>query len=396
MINRSDRNIVRRTKLASPSKIWLVEKCILRYLYETENTKRVTSVDTPSTIIGNAVHSTIEKLFLRQKQVGIDYVDTLYAEISKGIEKALNSTSILSYVVRTYGVNQAINYGSVLRQAKFLKSTVEKFELPQTKAQSRATKDYLEDGNNSIGVEQWFEDEERGLAGRVDLYRVNDKDQVEIIDFKSGKILAEDGSVKEEYEAQMAAYGYLIEKRFPGKIIILRLCGVDSDWKLVYGPEIASRVLHSLEKLRVVAPPGTDISAEKLASRGEHCGGCINRSTCPAYLFDLKERGVIANGRDDANFFYDISGEIISITERDSEIRGVKIGIANDGVVLVQGIPKTLINFEKLKAGGSIFIFAAKSLELAGTKERPSNYTLLDRNMPSRSSFLASIGTLEA
>jgi hypothetical protein len=382
---------VRRTKLASPSKLWLAGRCLLRYILETEGQKGVQLPETPAAVLGIAVHEAIEETLSNKNFVNVDYVDVINRNVNKVLRNGRHPQSVFSYILETHGIKAAITQSLILRQAKFLKLTVEKCRDADVGAEYLSGDHSKASSGKITRVEQWFEDHDRGLAGRIDLLRVNDANDVEIIDFKSGKIFSEDGAVKEEYRIQMAAYGYLVESKYPRSSINLKLYGVEADWESPYGSDLCDNARQLLEKLKLRAPLGADIEMASIATRGDHCSSCAHRMMCPTYLEALRAQIVISNPKSEVNVLYDIFGEFAVMKELDSGLAGIKVTTPEQRVIFIQGIPKRMIDSTCINPGCFVAIFDAKSMEIQSLPGYPTNYTLIDKNMPSRSSFYSSI-----
>ncbi len=91
---------------------------------------------------------------------------------------------------------------------------------------NRAASTSMSDHSNiSFENEVLLETQDALIAGRADLISTVDS-FVRITDFKSGKILADEGDVKQDYEDQLKLYAYLyysMNDRFPNELVLVDL-----------------------------------------------------------------------------------------------------------------------------------------------------------------------------
>lgn len=120
------------------------------------------------------------------------------------------------------------------------------------------------------------------LEGRADLIRL-ETDRVEIVDFKSGRIVGQEGEILDGIKLQMHAYGLMAAERWPGREICLRVLGqVDVD---VPNSAISRRrVEELLIELEAKFPIGMELIAEQSAKTGPGCRYCRLRPICLSYL----------------------------------------------------------------------------------------------------------------
>jgi CRISPR/Cas system-associated exonuclease Cas4 (RecB family) len=359
----------------------------LRYVYETERVGWVPPVDAPIAILGTAVHAAIEDLLEVDRSVSVDYVQVLDAHISAVVKKKTDSASVLAFIIQTYGLNAALSRSLVLRQAKFIRSIVQRFVLNSTKSRPAARIAQGESGSAMYGVEQWFEDERRGIAGKVDLWRMTEQSGIEVVDYKSGRLYSDTGQVKEEYSAQMAAYGYLLESSFAGYPISLRLCSLEDDYEFTYQQEMRESTIKLLDLLNTTVPMHTNVAANIAATPGQHCTSCIYRGVCPTYLGKLRDEEVIASSNVDDNSLYDVRGTITEISTVMSNIITLKLTTPSGATLMLHGVPEMMFGSSEVCKGRELVAFSARSMEYGILNAKPTNYSFIDYNLPSRSSF---------
>jgi len=141
----------------------------------------------------------------------------------------------------------------------------------------------------SFENEVWLESQDRLIAGRVDLISTADS-FVRITDFKSGKILADEGDVKQDYEDQLKLYAYLYystNDRFPNELVL-----VDLEQNVHQIEFTEDDILEAGEEAK-----GLLAITNKLVSQGnklelakpshENCSFCLYRPACE-YHWELQ------------------------------------------------------------------------------------------------------------
>jgi hypothetical protein len=129
-------------------------------------------------------------------------------------------------------------------------------------------------------------------------------------DFKSGKILVEEGGIKEEYEDQLKLYAYLHNQtygRYPDELSIIDLDR--KEYSVDFSPEeceaLAEGSRKVLSEINSLIEKG---ERKKLANPSlENCKSCIYRPACDFYWdLPLSEKDAL---------FRDIKGEIVAVQQ---------------------------------------------------------------------------------
>lgn len=150
----------------------------------------------------------------------------------------------------------------------------------------------LADSNRPQGVptgpEVHLESADLRLRGKADRIRRVGPSAFEVRDYKSGGVLSEDGTVKEEVALQVRAYGLMILERDPQAAV--RLVVDDGTDREVEFDDHARREARQQIQAIVSRLPGPgNARVEPLAKPGAGCWGCGIRHVCPVY------RGVAPN-----------------------------------------------------------------------------------------------------
>lgn len=135
----------------------------------------------------------------------------------------------------------------------------------------------------TLGSEQTLSNRALRLRGRPDWSARVDKSLIEVVDFKSGRIMDADGRLLDEHVVQVQLYTLMLEATFPEAEVrpyLERVERVEVPW----GDEERIRVMTRLKEASTRLPAGSRLEATELARPGEHCIRCRLRPMCPAYL----------------------------------------------------------------------------------------------------------------
>lgn len=137
----------------------------------------------------------------------------------------------------------------------------------------------------SILTEKWLEAKDSLIGGYADII-IDYNGHIKLSDYKSGKILQEEGDIKEEYENQLKLYAYLYNEvygTFPHELSIIDLDR--KEYPVIFTTqecnELATRSKNKLAetnrfivsgKIRSLAKPDPD-----------YCKSCLYRPACSFY-----------------------------------------------------------------------------------------------------------------
>ena len=135
----------------------------------------------------------------------------------------------------------------------------------------------------TTGAERLLSNRGLRLRGRPDWTAHVDEAVVEVVDFKSGRIMDADGRPLDEHVVQVRLYALMLEAAFPDAEVrpyIERVERVEVPW----GDLERTRMMARLEETSTRLPAGVRLGAKEVAQPGLHCHGCRLRPMCPAYL----------------------------------------------------------------------------------------------------------------
>jgi CRISPR/Cas system-associated exonuclease Cas4 (RecB family) len=137
-----------------------------------------------------------------------------------------------------------------------------------------------------LGAEESLLDAELRLKGRPDWSEQCGPDLVVVSEFKSGRIVDDDGVLLEEHVVQVQAYALMLERAKPGIRVDAYIEGAERVPVHWGGPQ-RERLLERLRALDARLPHGRQLVADDLASPGSHCRFCRIRPVCSRYLRDV-------------------------------------------------------------------------------------------------------------
>ena len=149
------------------------------------------------------------------------------------------------------------------------------------------------------------------LRGRIDRLQDNGS-TVQIVEFKSGRILDDSDRVMEEHQRQLGLYALLVEPHFPSRRIQLFVEGKQRH-PVPWDDRIRATRRAELDALLAKMPADKTLRSRELAHPGEHCRWCSMRPSCPGY----REHAEAAwSGNDPGHSLpRDVWGRITSIEE---------------------------------------------------------------------------------
>ncbi len=134
-----------------------------------------------------------------------------------------------------------------------------------------------------LGAEAPLQDAELRLKGRPDWSEPRGSGLVVVSEFKSGRLVDEDGLLLDEHAIQVQAYALMLERAQPGLRVEAYVEGVERV-PVPWGRPQRERLLERLRALDAQLPHGRELVADDLASPGSHCRFCRIRPVCTRYL----------------------------------------------------------------------------------------------------------------
>ena len=136
--------------------------------------------------------------------------------------------------------------------------------------------------NSAILVEEPLSSKRWRLEGQADLIR-KELGSILIIDFKSGRIVGENGEILNDIALQMHSYALMAAERWPGLEIRLHVQGRE-DVEVPNNMMGRRRVEEILIELEAKFPYGKVLNAVETARTGPGCRYCQIRPICKTYL----------------------------------------------------------------------------------------------------------------
>src|SRR5690606_4058350 len=144
--------------------------------------------------------------------------------------------------------------------------------------------------------ERWFESEDKLIGGKVDLI-IENNDNIEIIDFKTGAItqdcLDDEGElysdVKEEYKEQLKIYAYLyFEKsnRFPTSLSLVDLA--NQQFMVAFSEEECKIIYDEAKKLLKETNNCITTKSFSVTPTEVNCKYCLYRPACSFFVTKLE------------------------------------------------------------------------------------------------------------
>ena len=192
------------------------------------------------------------------------------------------------------------------------------------------------------------------LEGRADLIRVK-TDIVEIIDFKSGRIVGEGGEILNGIKLQMNAYALMAAERWPSLQIRMRVIGV-VDMYVPNDPKSQRRIEELLIELDKEFPSGKQLSSAATAKTGPGCRYCRLRPMCLSYLQSAAGEWARAMPRRERISTNDVWGRYL---RRDDRFGAILIEIPEGRMAKVFGLRPEEI--DELMPGNFVGIFGCET-----------------------------------
>jgi hypothetical protein len=186
------------------------------------------------------------------------------------------------------------------------------------------------------------------LRGRIDEVVRQRNGTVGVIDYKTGRVLEDDGNLSAGIAFQLGLYGLAILQHLPHAIVLPRVRSGEQDYGVPFTAEDIQRIESEHQALLSRLPVGQPQAALSLAAVGPHCRMCRIRHVCP--LYRRETASLWARPIADFCLALDIRGSILrrekaddgthTLTLRDAAGRLVKIhrlGLSEDDLETLMG-----------------------------------------------------------
>jgi len=371
-------SMIKRAKAISPSKLYWFSVCPLRYLLSTEGNLTVDLPSIPVAAIGTAVHRVIEqssgvptaRAALKQR---------VRDQVEADLKRAAARNRVLDYVAERFGLDCVFSNQQLLGAVRLIERACPRTEdhLPgDHKGSGRATPSRQESESD-------VDSESLDIHGSMDRVTYNPDGTIEVEDFKTGRVLNEEGGLKQEYFYQMACYGLTLREKFPLAKITLRVIGPNDDWEAEFVSSMEASAKDLIDALDRSCPREGEFDQASLARIGLHCSSCSQRAACVVYEQSLKLTGFVSEpmGR-----VFDVFGSIDSVQSYSHGLSAITIRSRDGAFCRVSNIPTSIVGCIE-SSDAEFLCFSGVSSRMASSTEFPSNLEVVNLNEPSRSAF---------
>jgi hypothetical protein len=376
---------VARTKPFSPSKISLINSCPLRYLLETEN---YPSVNPPSNIYaltGTVIHKLVEDNLSNPFISGAEIKKQFLAAFD-GLALNNKRAPLICWVYEKFGVGGTLNNERVISSVQQIKRLLDKYGKDKSLTRSDTNLSSQKDEVSILGSEKWFELKKFELAGKIDLSYLDDDGVIHVIDFKSGKVIDDEGLPIEEYLIQIGVYGLMVEDSTSHSNLLLELIGSHSSWSGYLDEFLRGHVLDLVMNAKSTLPLHKEIEASEISTTGEHCLSCRSRFACGKYVDALKgriykeENPICSSG--------DLIGVVTKVIAREDFIDLV-INPIGGVTCSIMGLPRTL--YSEIKEGDLVAGYFLGVFDIENRCNFPANFYIFRDDAPRLTSFEAMV-----
>lgn len=275
----------------SPSRYTAIKRCPYRVVLANSYSSPLLPYP-PASHFGNVIHECIRYIILGEIPTN-EVFDEIWDLLIAKEEKKLNEMGFGFFTPLSENV---FGYTIKKLQVKYLIKNLFKIGLQR----ERKT-------DTSILSEKWLESQDLLIGGYVDII-INLNGYIKLSDFKSGKILLEEGEIKEEYEDQLKLYAYLYNEEFgkyPDELTIIDL--EKNEYPIFFTQQecedlatqardvlIEINNLIEKENIEALAKPNLD-----------NCKNCLYRPACSYYwtlpMFETE------------SIFTDVKGKVVNV-----------------------------------------------------------------------------------
>jgi PD-(D/E)XK nuclease superfamily len=213
------------------------------------------------------------------------------------------------------------------------------------------------------------------LRARLDFLSVSSDGLVEVIDFKSGNILDDEGEVEEVTALQLRLYGLAILELAPRTRLELKVVSPAGTTQVTFSKEVIENTRAWLAERISSLPTGEQIEANQLAAVGPQCWGCTARLVCPAYraaVSDLWKRADLST-----QLPLDTAGSIVEVEPSAAQTTTLRISDLAARIVKIHRLSPTIYSPTHFDRDSVYWFFNLASGEarlLNGKWRHPRNF----------------------
>ena len=195
--------------------------------------------------------------------------------------------------------------------------------------------------------------------------------EYEIVDFKSGRLHDNEGSLLPEATMQVRLYALAAEESTISPIRLFLEGG--ERHQVLWGRHERQETISLLQGVLSDLPQGVRASAPGLAMPGRQCAVCRVRPQCQRYIDEAPE--LWQDLEIAGHLPLDTWGRIVSVRQRGT-LQDIELKDPNGDLVIVRGLD-TARRVASLRPGDSIYLFGLERTEdrrLHGSVTRPRNF----------------------
>jgi hypothetical protein len=285
--------ILKPLKRISPSRYTAINRCPYRVVLANSYSSPLLPYP-PANHLGNAIHKCIQLIITGKIRTAEEFDETWNRLLIKE-EKKLEDMGFGIFIPLSENVS---GYTIKKLQVKSLLKNRDKTKVQEDK-----------NTDTKILSEKWLEAQDSLIGGYADII-ITRNGYTKLSDFKSGKILLEEGEIKEEYEDQLKLYAYLYNQvfgKYPNELSIIDL--EKKEYLINFTSQeceaLARKSREALLKInnliemderRALAKPTLD-----------HCKSCLYRPGCDFY-WDLSLS-------ETESIFRDVRGKVAAVRQ---------------------------------------------------------------------------------
>lgn len=336
---------LRPLRRISPSRYTAINRCAYREVLSNSYDSPLLAYP-PANHLGNVIHESIQLIVTGKVKSDAEF-DAIWNHLLAKQEKALKDMGFGFFTPLSENVP---GYTIKKLQVKSLLKGQNKSEAQKPKNISASTL-----------TEKWLEAHDSLIGGFADII-INLNGYTKLLDFKSGKILIEEGKIKEEYEDQLKLYAYLhnqVYGKYPDELSIVDI--EKNEYPINFTPQeceaLAIRSRNLLSKINSLVEMN---HLEALAKPdSDNCKSCLYRPACNFYWkLPISETGSILK---------DVKGDIVKV----SQFRNGNLNVTlntGDKMLIVSHVTSSYLPFLTDSIGKKLAFYNVKE------SVKPGNY----------------------
>lgn len=285
--------ILKPLKRISPSRYTAIIRCPYRVVLANSYPSPLLPYP-PASHLGNVIHECIRCIVTSKIKTSSEF-DEMWTRLLVKEEKVLEDMGFGFFTPLSENVP---GYTIKKLQVKSMLNSQGKAEVHG----DRKTK-------ANIVTEKWLEAQDSLIGGYVDIiFSLNGC--TKLSDFKSGKILVEEGEIKEGYEDQLKLYAYLYNEvygKYPDKLSIIDL--EKKEYPVAFTPQECEELARKSRELLLEINKLVEKDERKTLAKPDldNCRSCLYRAACDFHWdLSLSETDTI---------FRDIRGNVVAVRQ---------------------------------------------------------------------------------